>query len=163
MDPDKVNQLYNYNIDEFKNSIWENFLGSQVQISKLIEKDGSQKVTNRIVTKMGPIQLSIDNENLYSAWEHNFNSEIKDYEGVSEGQRMQTESWMCRPSNVLMFNLNRVDFDRKQLRLVKNNKRFEFDQTIYLDMFLNQNKDMANKHKLDLDKMKLDLKQLKEA
>jgi hypothetical protein len=144
MDPDRVNQLYHYNLDDFKNSIWENFLGSQVQISKLIERDQSFRITNRIVTKMGPIQLSIDNENLYSAWEHSFNSVIKDYQGVGEGQRMQTESWMCRPPNVLMFNLSRVDYDRTKQRLVKNNKRFEFDQTIYLDMFLNQNKEKAN-------------------
>lgn len=30
MDPDKVQQLYNYNLDAFKNSVWENFLGSHV-------------------------------------------------------------------------------------------------------------------------------------
>lgn len=76
---------------------------------------------------------------------------------------MQTESWMCRPPNVLMFNLNRVDYDRSKQRLVKNNKRFEFDQTIYLDMFLNQNKEKANEHKQTMDRMKQDLKQLKKA
>jgi hypothetical protein len=30
IDPDKEKILLNYDLDEFKNSIWENFLGSQV-------------------------------------------------------------------------------------------------------------------------------------
>jgi hypothetical protein len=55
LDPDKGTQLLEYNLDAFKNSIWENFLGSHVQMSKLVEKDGSSKVTNQIVSKLGPI------------------------------------------------------------------------------------------------------------
>ena len=35
-----------YDIDEFKNSMWENFLGSQVQYSVEEDPDGSYKVTN---------------------------------------------------------------------------------------------------------------------
>ena len=30
IDPDKPAALMNYDLDEFKNSMWENFLGSQV-------------------------------------------------------------------------------------------------------------------------------------
>ena len=30
IDPDKPTALMNYDLDQFKNSIWENFLGSQV-------------------------------------------------------------------------------------------------------------------------------------
>jgi hypothetical protein len=30
MDPDKPKALMDYDLDEFKNSMWENFLGSQV-------------------------------------------------------------------------------------------------------------------------------------
>jgi len=33
MDPTKQTQLMNYKIDTFANSIWENFIGSQVQVS----------------------------------------------------------------------------------------------------------------------------------
>jgi len=42
MDPDKKSVLMNYDLDEFKNSIWENFLGSQIQISKVIDADGTE-------------------------------------------------------------------------------------------------------------------------
>ena len=76
---------------------------------------------------------------------------------------MVTESWICRPPNVLMFNLNRVDYDRTQQKLVKNNKKFEFDKVIYIDMFLNQNKEKAYQHKNHLEMKRKDLKSLKEA
>lgn len=76
---------------------------------------------------------------------------------------MKTETWICRPPNIMMFNLNRVDYDKKAFKLVKNNSRFEFDQTIYLDLFLNQNKEKAVEHHKHLRQMKQDLKQLKDA
>lgn len=39
IDPDKAGALMSYDLHEFKNSMWENFLGSQVQISKTVEPD----------------------------------------------------------------------------------------------------------------------------
>jgi hypothetical protein len=61
---------------------------------------------------MGPVQLLVEHETLYNAWEQSRNSEIKDYKGVSADQQMITETWICRPPNILMFNLNRVQYDR---------------------------------------------------
>ena len=95
---------------------------------------------------MGPVQLDLKHENLYNAWEHGRNQTVDGYKGLKEGQEMKTETWICRPPNIMMFNLNRVDFDKKSCKLVKNNSRFEFDQTIYLDLFLNQNKVKATEH-----------------
>jgi hypothetical protein len=61
-----------------------------------------------------------------------------------------------------MFQINRVNYDFKEKKLSKDNSRFEFDQTIYLDLFLKCNEEKALKHKLQLDQMKEDLKILKE-
>ena len=55
IDPDRKSMLMNYGLDQFKNSIWENFLGSQVQVSSVIDPDGSSKVSNQNIDKMGPI------------------------------------------------------------------------------------------------------------
>jgi hypothetical protein len=55
IDPDRKSMLMNYGLDQFKNSIWENFLGSQVQVSSIIDPDGSSKVSNQNIDKMGPI------------------------------------------------------------------------------------------------------------
>ena len=92
-----------YGLDEFKNSMWENFLGSQVQISKLIESDGTYKETNHNVDKMGPVQLRIEEGNLYQAWEKCRRSEIDGFKGEREGQTKVLETWVCRPPNVMMF------------------------------------------------------------
>ena len=46
-----------------------------------------------------------------------------------------------------MFQVNRVKYDVKNYKLVKeNNSKFEFDKKIYLDLFLNQNKEKSKKH-----------------
>ena len=37
-------------------------------------------------------------------------------------------------------------YDKEKQKLVKENTRFEFDKTIYLDLFLNINKEKAEKH-----------------
>jgi hypothetical protein len=41
MDPTKASILVNYDLDAFRNSIWENFLGSQIEYVKLVEQDGT--------------------------------------------------------------------------------------------------------------------------
>ena len=46
-----------------------------------------------------------------------------------------------------MFQINRVNYDFAQKKLVKDNSRFEFDQTIYLDLFLKANEEKALKHR----------------
>lgn len=86
-----------YSLDSFKNSIWENFMGSQVQLSKFIDPStGIEKITNRNVERMGPVQLRIEDGNLYQGWEKSRRSEI-------EGETKFLETWVCRPPNILMF------------------------------------------------------------
>ena len=103
IDPDKPKALMDYDLDEFKNSMWENFLGSQVQISEVVEIDGSSKVSNQNVDKMGPVQLRIEEGNLYHAWEKSRRSEIEGWRGENDGQKKVLETWICRPPNVMMF------------------------------------------------------------
>ena len=55
MMPDKKEALLNYDLEAFQNSMWENFLGSQVQISETIDLDDTSNITNQNVDKMGPI------------------------------------------------------------------------------------------------------------
>lgn len=62
----------------------------------------------------------------------------------------------------MMFQLQRVTYDKEKQKLVKENSRFEFDQTIYLDLFLNINKEKAEKHQEYLQQTKMDLKVMKD-
>jgi len=96
---------------------------------------------------MGPIQLRIDEGKLYSSWEASRRSDIDGFKGDNADQKKVLETWICRPPNVLMFQLNRVGYNFKEQKLVKDNSRFEFDKTIYMDLFLNQNRDRAERHR----------------
>ena len=161
-DPDRKSILMNYNLEDFKNSIWENFLGSQVQISKTMQPDGTYKITNRNVDKMGPVQLRIEEGNLYQAWEKSRRSEIDAVEGDKPEPKKVIETWVCRPPNLLVFQLNRVQYDMTTFKLKKDNSEFHFDKEIYLDLFLNQNKDRSDTHLTGVEEMKKELKQRKE-
>ena len=46
--------------------------------------------------------------------------------------------WISELPSVLFFTIQRVNYDVKKMRLVKNQKRFEFDKVIYADKFLLQ-------------------------
>ena len=48
----------------------------------------------------------------------------------------------------MLFQLNRVNFDMQKQKLVKDNRHFEFEKTIYLDLVLNQNKDKSKAHRI---------------
>ena len=74
-----------------------------MQISTIIDLDGHSMTQNKMISKMGPIQLSIDKGKLYYNWEAFRNSEVEEYKGEKEGQRKFLETWICRPPNVLMF------------------------------------------------------------
>lgn len=85
MDPDDPKVLMNYDLDQFNNSIWENFLGSQIQISKIVEQDGSKKTVSQNIQNMGIIQLQVKDEKLYESWELGRKNLTKDYAGLKEG------------------------------------------------------------------------------
>ena len=51
----------------------------------------------------------------------------------------------------MMFQLNRVQYDYREQKLVKDLQKFDFDKEIYLDLFLNNNREESDKYKLKLD------------
>mmetsp|Transcript_41259 Transcript_41259/g.62819 ORF Transcript_41259/g.62819 Transcript_41259/m.62819 type:complete len:436 (+) Transcript_41259:878-2185(+) len=163
IDPDSQNILLHYDLDKFKNSLWENFLGSSVEISYLVDADGKRTVVNQNVNKMGPIQLRVSDGNLLNAWEKTLVSEIEDYKGEEEGQRKVIETWVCRPPNVLLFQVNRVNYDFKTGNPEKDNRQFDFDKTIFLDMFLNANKDKSKEFIERLEQLQPKIAEMKQA
>lgn len=62
----------------------------------------------------------------------------------------------------MLFQLNRVQFDMKKQKEVKDNSRFVFEKEIYLDLFLNINMERSNKHRHEMEKCKHELRKLKE-
>lgn len=111
---------------------------------------------------MGPVQLRIEEGNLYQAWEKSRRSEIEATGGDKPEPKKVIETWVCRPPNLLMFQLNRVQYDMTTLKLKKDNSEFHFDREIYLDLFLNKNKDSSDLHLTGVEDKKQELKKLKE-
>jgi hypothetical protein len=111
---------------------------------------------------MGPVQLLIEEGNLYQAWEKSRISNLDGWEGDKPGQQKKIETWICRPPNIMMFQLNRVKFDMDKQKEVKDNSKFEFDKEIYLDLFLNKNMERSNRHRHEMEQSMNELKKLKE-
>ena len=111
---------------------------------------------------MGPVQLLLDEGNLYQAWEKSRISNIDGFVGDRPGQKKQIETWICRPPNIMTFQLNRVNYDMHLQKEIKDNSKFEFEKEIYLDLFLNINMERSNKHRRQMDIYRNELKKLKE-
>jgi hypothetical protein len=50
------------------------------------------------------------------------------------------ETWIHDLPKVLLFTINRVNYDKKLKKLVKDNKRFDFEKVVYADKFLYSNR-----------------------
>lgn len=153
--------LLNYDLSTFSNTVWETFLGSQIQLTKVEDQDGTQRVTSKNITKQGPIQLRAENQNLYNAWEKSRESLIQEHEDLKVGQQMSTQTWTCRPPNLQFFQINRVQYDKHLQKPVKNNQKFHFDRTIYMDLFLYKNLDKSERYFQDLKQMSQENEALK--
>ena len=64
------------------------------------------------------------------------------------------ENWITELPKTIIFNLSRVSYDRSTFALVKNSKKFTFEETIYADKFLLSNDLQANVKKINLLKEK---------
>ena len=110
---------------------------------------------------MGPIQLRVKDASLYQGWDNSRRGETDGFKGDKPGLKQVQEAWVCRPPNMLMFQINRVQYDPVEQKVYKEYSRFDFDKTIYIDLFLNKNRERAEKNRLDLQQMGADLKVLK--
>lgn len=75
---------------------------------------------------MGPISLSIENGRLNDAWEEANRNEVSDY-NAGQSEVCINENWVKDPPNILVFSLNRVNYDKETQQLKKSMDRFEFD------------------------------------
>ena len=97
-------------------------------MTKLLNKEtNEEKVVSKHEQKMGPVVLNIENGRLMDDWEQSSRHEVSDYK-AGQSEVCINESWVKHPPNILVFTLNRVKYDKNQLKLVKDFKKFEFDK-----------------------------------
>jgi len=67
-------------LNEYTNSIDENFFGEQTTVTKLRSvKSGQEKLISRHKTKLGPIMIKMKNGHLMEDWEEGTTEKIDDY------------------------------------------------------------------------------------
>ena len=126
-------------ISQFSNSVHENFYGSQVTVTKVLNKDtGAERILSKHKQTMGPIMLEIENLTLMDAWEEASFSEVDDYK-TEKSETCVIENWVKDPPNVLIFNLNRVKYDKEQKQVIKDCRKFTFEKQICVDQLLEAN------------------------
>lgn len=126
-------------LNSFLNTIYENFFGSHITVTKLLNKDtNKEQIISKHCQKMGPIMLDINEGHLMDDWEQASRQEVADYKAGSS-EVCINESWVKDPPNILIFTLQRVKYDKKALKLVKDFKKFQFEKVIYADQLLEGN------------------------
>ena len=88
--------------------------------------------------------MDINYKELYSSLENYCNYNIDDFRAPNgEKTSAQGNLWMTRPPECMVFQFQRVTFDKKTGQPIKVNDTFKFEKEIYLDRFLLQHKDEA--------------------
>ena len=116
---------------------------SQLFYAKQIEhlripSGANQEFRNEVV--FGQIILDVDEKDLYSAWDASYNCTIEDYSINEVATPVVQEIWPQKFPGVLLFQIQRVKYDRLTKNSIKINKPFQFPQEIYPDRFLLKNK-----------------------
>lgn len=147
--------------NQHTNTIYENFFGSHITVTKLLNKEtNEEKVISKHCQKMGPIMVDIEYGRLMDDWEQSSRTEVSDYK-AGKSEVCINENWIKTPPNILIFTLNRVRYDKQQLKLVKDFKKFEFDKTIHVDQMLEGNIGRIDGVRQRTQRLKTEIKSLR--
>ena len=98
------------------------------------------------------IILNPVNPNLMSALDSEFNYEVE-----IDKKLLKRKVFIKTVPEYLFFNINRAQFERKGNQLLKNTEKMSFDFVIYLDRYMDKNKEeekVMNPIIIDLRKRK---------
>lgn len=127
------------------------FYGKQREY--LSVKGGASPIINEVV--FGQIILDVEEKDLYSAWDASYFCEIEDYLLENHGTTQASqEIWPERFPNVLLFQIQRVKYDRTVNSSVKINSKFTFPHEIFSDRFLKENREESLKLRQEMLRLK---------
>lgn len=136
-----------------KSLIQKLFFGSMVtQISSTNENiECSEEL-------FGPILLDPSTNYFYKSWENHFYNVLENFRETG----LKASKWdlVNRFPEVLCFQIQRAGYNKEKKCPEKNNQRFEFDQEIYVDRFLMENRDIVQNlrhHAEGLEKERADI------
>ena len=117
-----------------------------------IPSNSNQELRNEVV--FGQIILDVDEKDLYSAWDASYNCAIDDYLINNVATPVIQEIWPLKFPGVLLFQIQRVKYDRLTKNSIKINKPFHFPQEIYPDRFLLRNKEESTQIRMSMLELK---------
>jgi ubiquitin carboxyl-terminal hydrolase 25/28 len=116
------------------------FYGRQVELLTSAEADGT-RVFQHQEAVFGQVMLDVDERDIYSAWDKACFSNIEGYVTPQDYKTVaQQEIWLTRLPQVLLFQIQRVCFDKASLSSVKKHTVFNIEKVIYPDRFMHHNR-----------------------
>ena len=138
------------------------FYGLQHEETFYIEKDETSHHEQKEVI-FGQFILHVENKDLYAAWDRAMAAKIDDYVTQS-GSRVEADhdTWITKAPQVLLFQISRVDFDKKTQTPIKNHKQFTFPKVLYPDRFLLENKQLSTELRVKMIKLRKKIERLEQ-
>jgi ubiquitin carboxyl-terminal hydrolase 25/28 len=136
------------------------FYGKQVEVLRASEADSSL-VEQRNEVAFGQIELNVDANELYAAWDESFFCTINDYT-TSLGHKTEAtqEVWLQRLPSVLLFQICRVKYDLKSEQSVKDHSAFTFPIILYPDRYMESKASLSAGLRAQVYKLKENVSQL---
>jgi len=124
------------------------FFGISKPVLKTTQESVGQDET------IGPVVLRpSEGKDFYAAWEEHFYHEVENYPGMPQGQNAVKWDLVKQFPEVLCFQVQRVNFNKETMKPEKDNSKFLFDETIYSDRFLLENKEKVEQIRHDKKKI----------
>lgn len=146
---------------EIINQIEELFTGKIEQIILFEDEDVKHENTSKDEFKF--LYLHPKDKDLYSAWETTFQTVIEGYK--PEDKVYDTaikQRWITKLPKVLFFLVTRVYYDKEKKSMVKDNEPFDFEEVIYPDRYLLQNRDVSDQLRNQVNKLRVKTVKLQE-
>jgi len=125
------------------NEIKQIFFGKIEQI--ITYEIGSTKKENINEDEYKYLYLHPKDKDLYSAWDSMFQSPVEDYkpDGIPADNAIK-QRWIVELPKVLFFLITRVYYDKEKKIFIKDNEPFDFEDVIYPDRYLLQNRKISD-------------------
>ena len=100
---------------------------------------------------------------MYSAWEASFQTDVKGYKPEKTvTEKAIKQRWIVQLPKVLFFLITRVYYDKEKKSFAKNNEAFDFEEVIYPDRYLLQNREISDKLRNQVNQLRIKAKTLQE-
>jgi ubiquitin carboxyl-terminal hydrolase 25/28 len=130
------------------------FYGRQVELLSSAEADGS-RIFQHQEAIFGQVMLDVDERDIYSAWDKACFSRIEGYvTPQSYTTAAQQAIWLTRLPKVLLFQIQRVYFDKVSQCSVKKHSPFSIDKVIYPDRFMHDNRQLSSARREQVQALK---------